>query len=84
MTDTNTVNIDPQTNMPIQNNYGLYFRNWTETAYVKPLQNNIRAYLICLLAVAIMLCIDFIFMIWRFNRGDLQHENIKELFIREN
>ena len=54
-----------------------YFQNWVTNAYVFSLQNCIRTYLICILAAVVGVCIDIIYTVWRFNRGDLKNESLQ-------
>lgn len=57
-----------------------YFQQWISEGYLNFLQFSIRYYLICILSVLVIVCIDIIFTVWRFNKGDLQDESIKDIF----
>lgn len=48
-----------------------YFQKWVYETYVVTLQASIRTYLICLLSALVGVFIDLVFLVWRFNRGDL-------------
>lgn len=54
-----------------------YFQNWVTDAYVIALQNCIRTYLICILAAVVGACLDIVYTVWRFNRGDLMHQSLQ-------
>lgn len=54
-----------------------YFQNWVTDAYVIALQNCIRTYLICILAAVVGVCLDIVYTVWRFNRGDLMHQSLQ-------
>jgi hypothetical protein len=47
------------------------------------IQAFIRKYLICILAILIVMVTDIIFLIWRFHKGDLVSFRIKNLFSYE-
>lgn len=57
-----------------------YFQHWISEGYLTFLQFSIRYYLICILSVLVIVCIDIIFTVWRFNKGDLQDDSIKDIF----
>jgi hypothetical protein len=57
-----------------------YFQKWVEVGFIEPIQISNRKYLMCILAALIILIIDVVFLIWRFNRGDLATHNVRELF----
>lgn len=58
----------------------LYFKQWVQKGYLADLQLSIRQYVICLLAAIVIISIDFIFLVWRLNKGDLQNEKVRDLF----
>lgn len=60
-----------------------YFQNWVENGYVLILQGNIKSYLICLLSTLVIVCLDFIFMVWRCNKGDLADVKLNDFIGNE-
>jgi hypothetical protein len=60
-----------------------YFKEWIQNGYVVNLQSIIRIYIICLLAILVIVCIDFIFLVWRYNRGDLADQNLRDIIGNE-
>ena len=60
-----------------------YFKQWIQNGYVVHLQSIIRIYIICLLAILVIVCIDFIFLVWRYNRGDLADQNLRDIIGNE-
>jgi Na+/alanine symporter len=61
----------------------VYFKSWVEQGYLDTIQAFIRKYLICILAILIVMVTDVFFLIWRFHKGDLVSYRIKNLFSQE-
>jgi hypothetical protein len=60
-----------------------YFKQWIQNGYVVHLQSIIRIYIICLLAILVIVCVDVIFLVWRYNRGDLADQNLRDIIGNE-
>lgn len=61
-----------------------YFREWVQEGYLEVLQSAVRKCLICIICGIIITCLDCIYLMWRFNKGDLAAQNVTNLFFDDN